>query len=302
MYEYYHAYWHDIRLNFVILKKLEKQIQDYFIRTTEYLNNTLEHLIIFSLLYILLCILLYALIVVWKKFPYTNSIRKSKRVLFVTGHPDDEVMFFGPTILHFINNTDTEVYLMCLSIGQNYGKGAVRKKELYDSCKVLGIKEANIMVVTHTSMPDKIDVNWPIDVIGKIILNIVEEYDIDVLVTFDRHGVSNHPNHCSIYFSVANLIIDKQLPKYCSVYVLETVDIIRKYWFILDLPLTFLMSRVRYVVSCKDRSVIHKAMWQHKSQLVWFRFLYMYFSRYMLINSLQKMNLSDIELDLEIDD
>lgn len=54
--------------------------------------------------------------------------------------------------------------------------------------------------------------------------------------------------------------------------------------------------------SFEDRSVIHSAMKQHKSQIVWFRRIYMFFSRYMLINSLQQMNLVDIELDLELDE
>lgn len=58
----------------------------------------------------------------------------------------------------------------------------------------------------------------------------------------------------------------------------------------------------RYMSSFEDRSVIHSAMKQHKSQIVWFRRVYMFFSRYMLINSLQQMNLVDIELDLELDE
>lgn len=43
---------------------------------------------------------------------------RGKRVLVVTAHPDDEVMFFGPTILHFTNHPNTTVYLLCLSTGE----------------------------------------------------------------------------------------------------------------------------------------------------------------------------------------
>lgn len=58
----------------------------------------------------------------------------------------------------------------------------------------------------------------------------------------------------------------------------------------------------RYLRSYQDRLLLHRAMKKHQSQLVWFRRFYMFFSRYMLINSLQQMNLVDIELDLELDE
>lgn len=40
----------------------------------------------------------------------------------------------------------------------------------------------------------------------------------------------------------------------------------------------------------------------HKSQYVWFRKLYMIFSRYTFINTFQEMSALDLELDLQFDD
>lgn len=40
----------------------------------------------------------------------------------------------------------------------------------------------------------------------------------------------------------------------------------------------------------------------HKSQYVWFRKLYMMFSRYTFINTLHEMNALDLEFDLQYDD
>lgn len=40
----------------------------------------------------------------------------------------------------------------------------------------------------------------------------------------------------------------------------------------------------------------------HKSQYVWFRKLYMIFSRYTFINTLQEVNALDLELDLQFDE
>jgi N-acetylglucosaminylphosphatidylinositol deacetylase len=180
--------------------------------------------------------------------------------------------------------------------------GTVRKHELYKSCQMLGIDPSCIIVHNHSNLPDQMEAKWPIELVARLILNHIETYNINTLVTFDKHGVSYHLNHCSIYYAIAHLSIEKKLPCDCSVYVLETVNVLRKYWLLLDIPISFLLSRIRYLVTTTDRALIHKAMKQHRSQLVWFRRLYMLFSRYMLINSLQLMELSDIELDLEIDD
>lgn len=58
----------------------------------------------------------------------------------------------------------------------------------------------------------------------------------------------------------------------------------------------------RFITNASDRRLLYKAMTQHKSQFVWFRRLYLVFSRYQLINTLQRMDASDIQLDLDVDD
>lgn len=47
-----------------------------------------------------------------------------------------------------------------------------------------------------------------------------------------------------------------------------------------------------------ERSLIQHAMHQHRSQMVWFRRLYILFSRYMIINSLTELNVESIEFDI----
>ncbi|XP_057655467.1 N-acetylglucosaminyl-phosphatidylinositol de-N-acetylase [Diorhabda carinulata] len=275
---------------------------ELFSSILDYLKDTVEHLIIAGLIYLLTCIVLYWCIKVFGIINFNREPRNSKRILFVIAHPDDECMFFGPTILYFTKKEDCTVYILCLSTGRNYGMGVTRKKELYKACNELGIPPQNIFIHNHTLLPDAMDVRWPTDVISDIVLNYIERFSITTLVTFDRYGVSLHNNHCSIYYAVANLILDHKLPRGCGVYVLDSTNIIRKYWLLMDIPLSFIFSRFRFMVDIADRSLIHKAMKKHASQIKWFRCLYMYFSRYMLINTLQQMNLVDIELDLEIED
>lgn len=58
----------------------------------------------------------------------------------------------------------------------------------------------------------------------------------------------------------------------------------------------------RYFLRWTESRRVTRAMKRHKSQMVWFRYLYVAFSRYMVINTLRKINLADIELELEVDD
>jgi len=47
------------------------------------------------------------------------------RVLFVTAHPDDECMFFAPTILALTRCGQYDVFLLCLSSGDYSCRGTV---------------------------------------------------------------------------------------------------------------------------------------------------------------------------------
>lgn len=43
-------------------------------------------------------------------------------------------------------------------------------------------------------------------------------------------------------------------------------------------------------------------MQQHKSQFLWFRRLYIMFSRYMVINTFHEMDVADLQLELDMDE
>ncbi len=77
-------------------------------------------------------------------------------MLLVTAHPDDETMFFAPTVLNLTKKKDSEVFLLCLSRGDTNKLKGVRKRELYKACEVLGIPEGNITVLklvwTHSQI------------------------------------------------------------------------------------------------------------------------------------------------------
>lgn len=88
--------------------------RDFTVGLKEYFRNAATTVSLFILLYAVLCFIIYRWCCYKKK---TNTIlQNSKRVLLVTAHPDDESMFFGPTLVNIIRD-GIDVYLLCLSNG-----------------------------------------------------------------------------------------------------------------------------------------------------------------------------------------
>ena len=73
-----------------------------------------------------------------KKRPRASPFKPNDRVLIVTAHPDDECMFFGPTLCHLADR-NIQAKVLCLSTGNFYGKGDRRTKELEASCKTYAV-------------------------------------------------------------------------------------------------------------------------------------------------------------------
>jgi len=69
---------------------------------------------------------------------------KGKNILYVISHPDDEAMFFQPSIVTL--KQENKLHLLCLSNGNAEGLGREREKELELSCKSLGFAEAPTVI------------------------------------------------------------------------------------------------------------------------------------------------------------
>lgn len=118
----------------------------------------------------------------------------SPSALLITAHPDDEAMFFTPSILSLINQGYT-VHLLCLSTGtypieaklfpstqltspisprqphgpfffpslsgNANGLGSVRTQELLHACTILGIHKQNITIIDDPKLQDGMHTDWP---------------------------------------------------------------------------------------------------------------------------------------------
>lgn len=256
-------------------------------------NNLIIKIGYFFSLYILSS---YAAYIIWvllrditTKNNYFNS--KSQRVLVVIAHPDDECMFFGPLIVNLVRRQKV-VYVLCLSNGDADNKGHLRKQELYDSCKTLGVLAENIILSCSIMRQDGHQHKWKTKNVVEIIRDYVEKLIIDTVVTFDRGGVSGHNNHISLFWAVNSLNVLKQLPVNCRTFVLDSIGLLRKYSSFTDCLISLFVSNNVLILSSHERDIVRQAMRKHKTQYVWYRKLYMCFSRYTYINTFTELRAS----------
>ncbi|KAM0561466.1 hypothetical protein ACHAPJ_003349 [Fusarium lateritium] len=248
---------------------------------------------------------------------------KNKRICLLIAHPDDEAMFFSPTVLALTRpENGNHVKILCLSTGNADGLGDVRKQELVKSGLALGLKdEDDVFVVDNpTEFPDSMTRMWDKNLIARLLgstfapnfgherkNNMQPTANIDILITFDSHGVSSHPNHISLYLGARSFIQalsnESEWPSPVNLYTLTTVGIVRKYAAFMDFFPTLLswigvknkdkpnpdgLVFMNQLVGGHAYGTAWRAMTQaHKSQMVWFRYGWITLSRYMVINDLR---------------
>lgn len=221
-----------------------------------------------------------------------------KQYLFITAHPDDEIMFFAPTIIG-LRKQGFKVKILCLSTGNYDKKGEIREVEIKNCVKLLGVTEENVTVLDHPGLQDNPKQFWYPTAVSKVISEHINP-DISAIITFDRMGISGHVNHRSVYEGIRYYINQNGNKAMPAVFTLKTVSVLRKYSSIFDTIFSlnaFLMphaysvgDRALFVSGLDEIYLAQKAMRQHKSQMVWFRWLYILFSRYMAINELTRIN------------
>jgi len=245
---------------------------------------------------------------------------QNKRILFLIAHPDDEAMFFAPT-LQWLTRPElgNQVFILCFSSGDADGLGHIRKEELKKSALLLGLKSAeHVVVIEDEKFPDSMTVDWDPKFISNILTRLfapklasmpstsAPQTVIDAIVTFDNQGVSSHPNHISLFNGAAAFLrnlMQRHTGWECPVklYTLTSVNVLRKYSSVLDSVIT--------VITCMWRSKeksnfptpllivsgpggtrkAQKAMTTaHKSQMRWFRWGWIGISRYMVVNDLKR--------------
>ncbi|KAI8990787.1 hypothetical protein BDF20DRAFT_996795 [Mycotypha africana] len=215
---------------------------------------------------------------------------KTNHVLILTAHPDDECMFFGPTITSLKTLTKARLHVLCLSNGNADGLGELRKKELVKSCQTFGLQPSHVQCKHHPDLQDGMQNMWSAALISSLLKDFVAKHKIDTIITFDNHGISGHSNHIATYRGAREFVRSEN--NRVQLYCLKSLLVARKYIGVFDLMIPNVnrnkSNDLRLISPPLAYLLTHKAMRQHKTQLVWFRWLYVTFSRYMFVNDLMK--------------
>ena len=218
-----------------------------------------------------------------------SDINIPGRSLFITAHPDDEVMFFGPSILRA-----EDPYILCLSRGAP--NGTIRSNELKNSCKKLGIQD-KCFIPENDTFKDGFEYKWKQDDIRRVVNKYIEKIKPDRIITFDEFGVSHHPNHIAIPKGLkkqfnANVNNIDNTP----IFFLKTKPIYLKYTENFATIIYYLTKKNKngyfLVTPIKSRfqMKIEYSFMKHKSQIVWYRYLWLIFSRFLHFNHLIPAN------------
>lgn len=159
--------------------------------------------------------------------PPTVVPPNARVVLIVTAHPDDEAMFFGPTLTALREHGTVDVHILCLSTGDYEGLGKVRVQELVVSCELLGIASHRVTVIDDVSMRDGPDNSWPPGLVARHVGVAIATSGAQVVLTFDSVGVSGHPNHVAAGLGVELAIAEsgRDVSARCAVLTPSTIHI-----------------------------------------------------------------------------
>lgn len=317
--------------------------------------------------------------------PPVPSNLRNKRIILLIAHPDDESMFFSPTLQALTNPVlQNHLKILCMSTGDSDGLGETRRKEIEAAAVTLGVRRReDVFVLNDDRFKDGMNETWRPEEIVRVLASAFaphlnstlpasnttttgpiaeatspekeKEKDrrksktpnhskaassstaaaappaqntpagpratIDVLITFDAQGISSHPNHIALYHGAKQFIqsMMKGHSGYAcpvALYTLPTVNVARKYSFILDAIPTLLggiygsmfgngSGNRKTITSTEskqdtaaDRTVFVNDIpryWKareamvsgHKSQMVWFRWGWIALGRYMVVNDLR---------------
>lgn len=233
------------------------------------------------LILLLVVILLFA---VRRRRPL--PIGTNAKVLLVIAHPDDETMFFAPT-LRALTSAGHRVFVLCLSSGDFYGLGKQRIPEIREACHHLGVNRGDVTVLDYHDLRD--GSAWEARRLGEVVMRHTETLSVDTILTFDTRGVSGHPNHSSCFHGVQHAYTHSLVPEHVQIFVLDSIPLWRKYIGLWDSIFSYNQSPFSYVARLRDVYACWCAMRAHRTQLVWFRRLYIVFSRYVYINNLRRI-------------
>lgn len=139
-------------------------------------------------------------------------------IVGIFAHPDDEAFGPGGTLATLAKERD--VYLLCITNGdaginssdKTEELGEIRRKELLESSKIVGIKEVFFLNYKDGSLSHNL-----YHEIAEKIQKLISDLQPEILLTYEPRGVSGHVDH------MATSMITS--------YVFEKTDFVKELWY-----------------------------------------------------------------------
>jgi LmbE family N-acetylglucosaminyl deacetylase len=155
-------------------------------------------------------------------------------LMAVHAHPDDEASSTGGILAHYSDQGIRTVVVTCTNgeFGDAPGQvkpgedghdeqavAELRLAELRQACKILGVSHLELLGYQDSGMPDwdykdRPDAfcNVPLDVVSGRISGLIEQYQPQVVVSYDPEGMYQHPDHVHAALAAAAAVSATGIP------------------------------------------------------------------------------------------
>ncbi|CCF56692.1 hypothetical protein KAFR_0B03960 [Kazachstania africana CBS 2517] len=218
----------------------------------------------------------------------------------VVAHPDDEVMFFSPTLLQLDSHLppNCKFNIISYSDGDAEGLGSLRSNELAHSIDMLiPRRNKEIFIFNHTDGMNEV---WDNKLMLHQLESILSDSQTNILLTFDQFGVSNHINHKACHQVVTSYIQSHAKNNFALLLDSYSSNLLKKYtgfaWQLVFLAKNYWihgktlpnLDHLALFNPYSDYITAYATMLKaHKSQMVWFRYGWWFFSRFVYVNDLK---------------
>ena len=208
-------------------------------------------------------------------------------VLLLIAHPDDEIMFWTPTIKYLLSKK-IQLKILCLSNGNYNGLGDLREVEFDNVSRELNL--FNNVILNVPELQDDITKKWDSSKVAEMIDEFMRKNnDIKTIITFDGNGVTKHPNHISCFDGLMyylNKYSDECKNKNIQVFTLESFNFVLQYTWIIPMIKCF-FSKYGYISNTFFTS--YKFMRLYETQFNLLRKFHTILSSYSYFNVFNKI-------------
>ena len=209
-------------------------------------------------------------------------------VILIIAHPDDEIMFWTPTISALISY-NIPMKILCLSNGNYDGLGEKREIEFDNVSRALNFPDNKILDIPE--LQDNIKKKWDPSIVSEQIEEFLKyNEDVKTIITFDEIGVTKHPNHISCYNGLQYYLKNHSNEcknKEIKIYTLDSFNFFLQYSVIFPLLYALFKKYSYFLLTCFNS---YRWMSLYETQFNLLRKAHVILSSYSYINSFTKID------------